>query len=359
MVAKWMARWLCLGLCCLCLVACGPFPDATLPPPDIPWLHIEGNRFVDGQHRPVFLRGVAADSLEYRCTGDGHFTAQDFAAMRAWNTNIVRIPLSAPFWLNANGICPDYRQLVLQVVTTAEDAGFYVLLSLFYIAPFPGQGNPAGAGYPMPDDQQSVAFWQSIAPEFAGDTRVLFEAYSEPHEWDNHDDIYFWTIWRDGGIVHNDQSNEGRIIGDYHSVGMQALVDIINQSAPDRIVLVNGMQWGGDLSYIDKGYALQGRNLAYSLHLYPGPRSQNPQGWPDLFGKLAARTPVLTTEFGQIDCGADFVRQAMPYLRDHTAGMIAWVWDVGTCQRPALITDWSGMPSDYGRPIHDFLAALP
>ena len=122
--------------------------------------------------------------------------------------------------------------------------------------------------------------------------------------------------------------------------------------------LVSGLEWGGDLSGVLTNYQLQGTNIAYGVHLYPGPNSSEPINWDNRFGNLAKRFPVMASEFGQLDCGQNFLSTAMPYLATHTQGMIAWTWDQGDCGRPALLSDWQGAPTSYGAVIQHFFQGI-
>jgi aryl-phospho-beta-D-glucosidase BglC (GH1 family) len=348
-VENMVARQLMVAASIAVLVLAGcatPSPHAITSPAVSLGLRIVGNHLVDGAEKPIQLIGAARSSLDYSCKGDGHYTQADYQAMRAWGMNAVRIPLAAPFWLNERDSCPTYQQTVIDAVAQAEAVGMYVILVQAYTSPF-GQGhNPAGAGYPMANAAEAPPFWQSLAGHFAHDSHVLFELFSEPHDID-------WPTWRDGGMV-TVQGDTQRVAGVYTAVGMQQLVAIVNAVAPERIVLVSGNSWGGDLTNVTQGYQLTGRNIIYDVHLYPGPGSSDPRNWPSRFGDLAATAPVIASEFGQLDCGADFITPAMRYLKDHTNGMIAWTWNIGDCGRPALITDWTGTPTSYGQTIHDF-----
>lgn len=334
-----------------------PVPSGPPVPASAVALHMVGNKLVNGNGQTLFLHGVAISSYEFSCQGDGHYNPSDFAAMLKWHVNIVRLSLSAVYWLNEHNYCPTYRDSIASAIKNAEAANMYVMLSLFYVNPFDA-GNQAGAAYPFPTTE-ALDFWRSIASLYANDPHIMIEVYNEPHEFGNHPESYFWNIWVNGGPVQTDATNEGRIAGTYQGVGMQALVNVVNQVAPNTLVFANGMQWGGDLSGVSQGFALHGTNLGYTDHLYPPGAGGNPANWPSRWSNLAQTVPVIAAEFGQTDCGHTFLDNAMPYLQQHVDGMIAWTWDGGDCARPPLLANWDGTPTQYGQTIFNFFQTLP
>jgi len=306
---------------------------------------VVGNHIVDAHGHPLYFTGVSDSGLEYTCNPSYQVQLQpnQFALMRSWGINTVRLPLSAPYWLNTNNSCPGYRAAVDRIIGAAETAGLYVIASLAWISPFNG-GYSGGAGYPMVDRREGVAFWTSFASTYSRNDRMLFELYSEPHD-------VSWSIWRNGGTIVTTDQRDRRVPGTYTAIGMQELATLVHQYAPDRVALASGNEWGGDLTQAISSSALTGSNIAYSVHLYPGPNSASPTTWPSRFGNLAKAVPVIATEFGQLDCGHNFIDEAMAYLATATQGMVAWTWDTGDCGRPGILANYSGTPSTYGAVI--------
>jgi|GEM_PF-2529039 len=310
-------------------------------------LHISGNRILDANNKSIFLQGMAVSGPEYDCHVLNEMSVQpaQFALMKTWNINTIRVPLSAGFWLNTDNRCPDYHTTVNTIVKNAEAAGMYVLLTLAWISPF-DKGFAGGAGYPMPDRAESVPFWKSVASIYANDPRVLFEPYSEVHDTT-------WQQWHDGGSMTSTSTTDGRVVGTYDAIGLQELTTTINTLAPNSLVLVGGIDWSSDLRGVMQQYALHGRNIVYDVHLYDSPVTTADQ-WSRRFASLSLTVPVVAAEFGQLDCQHAFIDRLMPYLATYLQGMIAWTWDVGSCARPAIVQDWSGTPSTYGAVIKAF-----
>jgi endoglucanase len=345
---RYMVR-LIFALCTLMFGGAGCQNTASAPVYSA--LHIVGNHFVDAAGKRVALQGVSYPHLEYGCTSPGEYLPADFAAMQSWHINAVRLPLNAPYYLNEHDRCPTYRTTLADAVKNAEAAHLYVILSLFWINPFDA-GKASGAGYPMPDVREVPDFWQQLAASYAHDGHVLFEVYSEPHD-------VSLAVWRDGGSVTSKPGSEGRVAGDYTAIGMQALVDLIHQVAPDRIALVNTPNWGGTPGLtVAAGYGLHGANVGYTAHIYnTGPNNPHPDKWHETFGDLGDTVPVVAAEFGDITlCDGSWLRQAMPYIAAHTAGYFAWAWarDPHVCKQPSLVSDKLGTPTSYGQPIFDF-----
>ena len=337
-----------IALCLLLgLAGCATMSEQSASASQPPGLQVIGTHLADKQGKPIFLVGAARSSLDYSCQGDSHYTRLDYRAMRSWGMNTVRLPLSAPMWLNEKQICPTYRQTVKNAVANAEAEHLYVILALAYTSPFGTDPNPAGSQYPMANKAEALPLWQSMASQYATDPQILFELYSEPHDITN-------GVWRDGGIVNVVTPTTPPVVaGTYAAVGMQALVDLIHSIAPERITLVGGLDWASSFKTIVPDYLLHGENIVYSVHVYPNADNQDLGSWPANFGTLAQHAPVVATEFGQLDCGDNFIRPSMGYFQQHLDGMVAWTWNIGDCARPGIITDWEGTPTQYGKVIHD------
>jgi hypothetical protein len=290
-------------------------------------LHIVGNHFDNAIGQRIELRGAVFSLLEYSCSPRDRYTAADYAAMQTWGMNAVKIPVNPNYWVG--GCDASYHDAVEKAVATAESSGMYVMISMLAY-------NNGGHGFPMPT-QSTVVTLTDLGTYYANDPDVLFETFCEPHD-------VSWQVWRDG-----DPS-----LG---YVGMQTLVDTVNAVAPNRIVMANGMPWGGTLYGIAQGYALHGKNLGYTVHFYTGADTNDPSNWHNVFGDIGDKIPVVAAEFGDINhCDGSWLKLAMPYMAQHTTGYFAWAWstDPNYCGRPSLISSFSGTPSPYGQPIYEF-----
>jgi endoglucanase len=334
-----------------------PAPSAPSPtpiPPQFEALSIVDGQIVDAQGQEVTLIGANRSSLEYLCTGDGHFQLEDFQAMRSWGMNVVRIPLSSEFWGNAGNQCPGYRQTVRAAIANAEQAGLYVILDLQWNAPFDLPNDPkfGGGQYPLPDTGKDLAFWQDIATMFRSDQAVLFDLFGEPHD-------ISWDTWYNGGQVDTElfQGNhpEG---GDrtYQAIGMRELAARVRAIAPDNLILISGLNWGFDLSQIPR-YPIQLPNILYSTHPFDY-GGKEPYDWPSAFGVPSEQVAVIAAEFGSYSCQTNYVATAIAYFKAHQMSWLAWGWDPGLCGAPSLIQNWAGTPVGlYGEYIRQQMLA--
>ena len=328
-------------------------PTATPNPAAIT---VHGTRLYHQGH-PVTLIGADRSSLEYSCSGDGHFGIADFQAMQSWGMNTVRIALSSEFWVNAGGMCPNYQQTVTQAVANARSAGMFVILDLQWSAPFELSADQTGGGgqCPLPDSGKDVAFWQDLASHYRSDLGVLFDLYGEPFG-------VSWATWRDGGTVSlgcyiisaPSHPVEG---GTYQAIGMQALVDKVRAIAPENVIIVGGLSFGYDLSGVRQGYALKGTNLVYDTHPFDY-ESKQPSDWPAAFGDTAQTYAVIADEFGSSSCGTSYISQAISYFNAHHISWLAWAWGPDGCGEPSLLASWPDTPSvPYGSYIKQQMLA--
>jgi len=319
-------------------------PDVThaLPAQDV--LAVHGTRIVDGIGKTVTLVGATDYSLEFECSGDGHFQLADFQAMRSWGMNTVRITLSSAFWRNLDGKCPSYQATVEAAVANAEAAGMYVIITLQWDAPFslPQDATTGGAQCPLPDATYDVRFWQDIAEIYQNDPRVIFDLFSEPHDID-------WSQWENGGTITSNCALYP-LPHTYQAIGMPALAMKVRAIAPSNIIILSGAGWGYDLSGVQAAGLAPTTNLLYGTHPFNHTGgSQQPGDWYRAFGATAAHLPVIATEFGSYDCQTGYIAQAIHYFESLHMSFIAWAWTTGSCATPSLLANWSGAPTTpYG-----------
>ncbi|HLW03680.1 MAG TPA: cellulase family glycosylhydrolase [Ktedonobacterales bacterium] len=331
-----------------------PFPSVTPLPRQFEALSIAGNQIVDAEGQAVTLVGVNRSSLEYLCSGDGHFQLADFLAMRSWGMNIVRISLSSEFWANADNRCPGYRQTVRAAIANAEQAGLYVILDLQWNAPFnlPDDSKYGGGQYPLPDSAKDLAFWQDIARLYRSDPAVLFDLFGEPHD-------ISWDAWYNGGPLDTQLYQGNHPAGGdetYEAIGMPALAAKVRAIAPENLILISGPNWGFDLSEIST-HPIQLPNLLYSTHPFDY-GGKEPGDWPTAFGSLTQHQAVIAAEFGSYSCQTDYIATAIAYFEAHHMSWLAWGWTPGPCGAPSLLKDWAGTPiSPYGDYIRQQMLA--
>jgi endoglucanase len=265
------------------LAACGlpecPAADRSGPPP----LKVVGAHLRTPDGKVARLRGVNLPELEWG-QADHLFRSLD-VLVDEWKVNFIRLTVSGDRWFGHTKEKKDggahYRQMVREFVKRAAAKRCYVLLNLLFLNPgaWLDEGPLQKGQYlvwwnsKMPDDH-SVDFWASAAKEFANHPAVLFDLYNEPRD-------VSWQVWRDGGNLVETHKKASGVKREYHTPGMQKLVDTCRAQGAKNVVVAEGLGWGFDLSGIVKGFALKdpgGNGVAYSTHLYSWTKGDGPRG---------------------------------------------------------------------------------
>jgi hypothetical protein len=139
-----------------------------------------------------------------------------------------------------------------------------------------------------------------------------------------------WDVWRNGGMVSEKDAT-------YHSPGMQGLVNVIRSEGANNVIAVGGLDWAFDLRGVGQGFAISGRNLMYSCHVYP---SKNPD-WDSAVAPAARIAPLLIGEFGTDPTPgyAAFMTRVIGWIQERHFNGCAWCLHVGAA--PCVITDWA------------------
>ena len=297
------------------------FADEHLPLFPSP-LHVRGHQLVNSADEVVLLRGVMPPDpavLDER----GRFNRDFFSRIRRTNSNVIRLPVHPEEWVGDR----DYLWRYLDpLVSWAGDLGMYVVIDWHYI------GNVAtGAGSQMPDlDRQpkelTLEFWRLIASHFRATPHVIFEIFNEP-----------------ASITAADWRRQAAQI-----------VAVIRDAGAGQLVIVGGIEYGRDLSWV-ASEPLSDGNLAYAAHIYP---VHSRTGWPNWFGGVAERYPVLITEWGFIETSAaaetsylvgNRANYGEPFLEYLGALEIGWIacWYDDNWLPPMLAKDGQGY-TPYG-----------
>lgn len=303
-----------------------PLSAAPLP------LHVAGNSLMNSHDKAVVLKGVDIPSLETLNTGEGPANGGILAsvdvAIHKWHVSLIRLPICQDRWegkapVDYDGHACDpalYKHIIDQIVDRASRAGVYVLIDMHW-SDIDVWGQNIGQ-HDMPDDNTATA-WRDIAAHFANNPAVLFDAYNEPHD-------VSWGIWRNGGNV-----TEGSAT--YHTPGMQGLVDTIRSAGAKNVIAVGGLGFAYDISGVVKGYAISGRNIMYSTHIYP----PQPSDWDETVGPVGKIAPILVGEFGADPSSpyATFVPGILHWIEQNHYNACAW--SMNPSYSPCLITNWS------------------
>lgn len=277
-----------------------PFPDVTpsqpalYPNSNTPIiLSTSGRQIVDNAGDEIILKGIVRPSLEWNKTGQ-YLSEEDMDRMSQWredaNTcvplsqgvahpNVVRLDLNEVFWLSSDpeSTLGSYRQIVDAVVSEAIQHHMAVILDLHWTAQ-----NQSGQSWMA--DQDSVNFWKQVADKYKNYGTVIFELYNEPVNITP-------DIWLSGGVA-----SDGNTY-----VGYQTLYDAVREEGADNLVIIGGLDYAWDLSFLsNSNYLIQADghhplNVMYNSHPYD---ANKPAGGDSIPSDLLTNYPLIFTEFG-------------------------------------------------------------
>ncbi len=311
---------------------------------------VSGNRLVDAATgQPIRIAGVNRSGSEYACVQgwglfDGPVDDASVAAIAAWGTNAVRIPLNEDCWLGINGVKTEYggtayRSAIAGLVDRLHSHGLAAILDLHWAAP---GSTPATSQQVAPDADHAPAFWSSVASTFKDDPSVMFELFNEPRD-------ISWSCWRDGCTTP----------AGWKATGAQQLVDAVRQAGAAQPIIVDGLNWGGDLTgWVANAPTDPRQQLVAGWHIYNFSGCNTEACWNDTAAPVASKYPVLLTEVGEDDCATGFLGQILPWADSQHIGYLAWSWNTASCGAgPALISDYAGTPTAFGAGYKEHLAA--
>jgi len=346
---------------------------------------VSGDHFIDGTGKTVQLRGVNLSGLEFVAVqgwdpadpwgGQLGANGPNFAAMKTWNINTVRIPLNEASWLgytcvDAAGESHDpdpgknYQATVEQAVTAAAAAGMYVVLDLHLSAP---KNFCPLAQNPMADADNSLAFWKSIATQFKGNANVLFELFNEPYLYWLATPGTEWQTEMQGGSITQYVTGGTPYQAAYtwKVASMQDMLNTVRATGATNPVLISGIAWAGDLSQwlankpkdplnqlgaVWHAYPAFGTTFGTAAYTLPGGGQAS---YANAQSILSAGIPVFITESGDQNSpgttSAPFESTLLPWADQAGASYLGWAWDIWQDASNVLIKDANGTPTDgYG-----------
>lgn len=243
-----------------------------------------------------------------------------------------------------------YRRSLSRFVANLNRKGIVAILDLHWSG---GPGVRATGLRAMPDFR-SVAFWRSVAFHYHSRRSVMFDLFSEPYSRWHGDRWIFnlgWACWASGGCrppVASDAQQVGRKT--FRAVGMNDLLKAVRRAGARQPVIFSGTDYSNNVSGM-RARLPRDRQLIAGFHNYTVQRCASPSCWNAEITNLNRAMPVITTEFGQADCGTSHIRRYVNWADRNKIGYLAWAWwaiDEG-CSNYALIRNWSGSPSGrYG-----------
>lgn len=317
-------------------------------------------------------RGVNHSGSEYSCVkGGGVFEGpvdqNAVNVMKSWNINMVRIPLNSDCWLGINGragIAANYKRQITDYVDLLLRNGISVVLALMWsngpnTSGLPNSGfcreDAANCLKPMPDKKWSEEFWAQVGTWFKYNNEIFFDLFNEPFP-DRVGAKSFkevWTCWRDGG--------NACYWVTYECVGMQRLVEVVRDTGARNPIMVAGVNFANDVTgwiqYVPKD---RGNNLYLSFHVYRNNYFNRIAQFSNYIKLILKTHKIIVGEFGESDCGHNWVDEKMQWFDVLGVSYLAWTWNPWGCTNGnnGLISDWSGTPTVYGQGIKDHYRKL-
>lgn len=332
-------------------VSSGPFPDAPLAAPAVypgtnqPIIFsVIGDHIVNDKGAEILLKGMVRPSLEWNPQGQ-FLSVQDIQNIKNWGSNVIRLDLNQNYWFASGPVTQagSYKQIVNAIVYYAIQNEMAVILDLHWVV--------NGGQSPMAN-QDSLRFWQEVATDYKEFGTVLFELFNEPEGINQ-------NIWLNGSSTY---------------AGYQQLYNAVRSVGAQNVAIVNGLDWGYDLSFVNDSFKLNGINIIYGSHPYnekgkegyTGPGGSFSNNFKGVLGKY----PLIFTEFG-VNQGQyfpngyqDVYDRIIAYADENLVNYSGFAWWVDTDPGkantfPDLISDWNGTPLNGGVQVHEDLQNHP
>ena len=316
-------------------------PKALAAGTSAPRPTVVGNRLVDARTGDALLvGGVNRSGSEYACAQgwgffDGPVTDEAIEAIARWGINTIRLPLNESCWLATNGVRREYagdayRAAISDLVDRAARHGLASILDLHWASP---GAAVATSQQIAPDAEHAAAFWSGVASTFKDHPSVMFELFNEPHD-------ISWECWRSGCATPDG----------WLATGAQQLLDAVRATGATQPVIVDGLNWGGDLSQWAQHAPIDPvGQLVVGWHAYNFSGCHDASCWDATVAPVAQRYPVLLTEVGEDDCATGFLEQILPWADRHSVGYLAWSWNTAPCgSGPSLISNYDGTATPFG-----------
>lgn len=334
----------------------GPFPEAPVaipamyPGTTIPVvLSVSGDNIVNNMGYPLRLKGMVRPSLEWSKQGQ-YLSSKDIQAMVTWGANVVRVNMNKRFWLDSKPVSVkgSYRQIINAIIHYAIQNNMAVILDLHWTS------DEGRVGQSPMASKDSVEFWTQVATEYKNFGTVIFELFNEP--------VYIpKEIWLNGGAYQGAEF-----------AGYQQMYDAVRRTGAQNICIINGLDWGYDLSFVNREFGVQGTNIVYGSHPYVDKGRSNWAGaggsFDNNFKGVIGKYPIIFTEFGD-NVPSDYLngkyREVYPRIIEYIAAKkihytgFAWWVENNNPAFPALISDWNGTATNGGLYVKKDMQDVP
>lgn len=302
-----------------------------------PQLHVEGNHIKDAHGNIVDLHGAALIDMKFlkRDRRGPKFMIDLLTdASRGWHANLLKLVVFPDnYLLDPAGYVNNYLQPAIDLCVNKR---VYCIIDWQYVT------NPYDV------TNQTWRFWTDMATRYKDNPYIMFEMFSEPVPPENGTQQLIWDTWKNWA---------------------QDVVNAIRAIAPDNIILVGGPHYSGWLGGAVTN-PIQGRNIGYAAHMYPGSyhpdatgaNQPNPIGWQLNIGVVADRYPVFASEWGwdisnHIDTNGsrgDFGDPLKRWITSKGMSTCAWIADFNWY--PTMFTDDSHNTTEFGQFAKDWWA---
>jgi endoglucanase len=318
--------------CAASLGACGGGSSNPSPPIAQGVVRIAGNRVLrDGApwvpHAVQMVAFVAPPAAQQGAfaAAYAHYSPAEFAAIKAWGADSVRIQLSQP---GADPADPHYDAAFVKqyvdAVRTARSVGLNVIVSIQDET----QSGETNAPATLPN-AATQRVWQNLAPMLNGDDGIVYEMFNEPQPQPSDAN---WQQW---------------------AAAMNTTIAVIRATGATNTLLADGLWYAQTLDgMIPLTDPLQ--RVFYSTHPYfHNKADQDPASWKAKFGNAAASVPVIVGEWTTAttyytdDDTANAALQMLQYMQSIGVGLVAVTYDFGLPNYGGIVSDYNGTPTSY------------
>jgi aryl-phospho-beta-D-glucosidase BglC (GH1 family) len=269
---------------------------------NLPWLKTSGRWIVDENGNFVLLRGADYMGMEF---GWFYHSEDDFARMKSWGFNVVRLPIAWRYVEPREGYYDDnYLAIVDRVISWCKENNLYVILDMHqwnWAPKFGGNGLPDWAVEQYSDqDQAKIGFFknETLQDEFFNMWRHVADRYK------NESTVFAYDILNEPNVNYELMS-EKTFLERLRSFYQNAANSIREVDIKHAVMIEP--PWGGG---INDWARINDSNLVLSTHLYTEGTADGTTGYDGDSSKLEAdflvshnlsiswNVPLVIGEFG-------------------------------------------------------------
>lgn len=268
-----------------------------------------------------------------------------------WNANVVRLSIHPYVWRNASEFGgKDYvLETLRREIDAAIRAGLFVILD-WHVTGWPnGFARPSDPGERpgLHDSSFDLAcdFWDAASRAFGRNGAVAFEIWNEPTRGPDN--------WKPDAA-------DWKALRPY----WERLIAIIRRNS-ENLIIVAGSSWAYSMKGI-RERPPSDPNIAVAWHVYAGKELNDELRWSTAFDEIANEFPVIVSEWGFDENGADYFRGgvddfgskfASNWLEGRDLHWVAWCWHHSVA--PTMIREDWRTPTPFGQFVRGLLGLNP